>query len=911
MSRSTGRSSGCFGCLWTGALLLGTLVPAAILWWIHPLWIERLMFWKPPLVEPPVAVMSSGPAPGGGQVDLTPREHLRLWDENAVRATARAGQATSLTTIEGSTIVLPPGAVPDGAVVRSVPVVELPRSMERSKDLFALGPVHDLRIDGKEHWRFARPIRLSLAFDPEVLPEDLRGQRYVLATWQHGAWQPLASSWDPVRKRVSASTDHACVVGVVTILTTTAVGSLVKFTETGQGLMRLLLQRPQKTYQAKNFAIHYNVSGPGAVIADVDYPLRSGRKAGGDPPLFVRDMGNFLEEARAALPDVRVHVAKAGMWRWDVFLAPLPVEGMSAMGGPVLLDNDFRWGKELAPHYGYLLRKTCTHELIHVAQDDYFNAFNAGGLRWWLESTAEYLAVRLLEAHGHPDPDPYRYLKNYPELLAVPFQQADTMRAYAYARYLAWMHDQGVDVVSLIDRVNAGGSPGAETIDSVLRDAGVHRGLRGTTLDFAKELYHRSLWQPKVVSAHLLDTWRAQPSTRLLAKGKVSPRDRFRILSWATRGSKAVRVHAFAELGFALAPLAVRAFDLQARALPAERQARLVVQILPTATHTRALLGTMNASAHVPLSGKPSPLVPVFGTAISARVASPAKEAGDINAATLLVANTSLRESVPRLTLRRWLLMGPQWVGQTRAKDGRVLVVWAESMLKKEAGDRAFAGYRVYRKPRGAAAFPEKPVHAGLLRDESFQENPPPGDWIYGVTVVDVVGNESEQVASFAEEEPFEGEWHGKVSLIRGTVSQPISHLVMGELEASGAAQDRNVQRLLGPFKLALRNADFILRLGIPMTVRVERTGRLYAVTPVKAFGRPLENPTSIMMQRIGPYTLAVVGEGGKVLTSRSLTLRRNGMLNQIYRTRYDDPDIGSGEIGLRVSFERTAVPSH
>ncbi|NOZ93257.1 MAG: hypothetical protein GXP47_00785 [Acidobacteria bacterium] len=49
----------------------------------------------------------------------------------------------------------------------------------------------------------------------------------------------------------------------------------------------------------------------------------------------------------------------------------------------------------------------------------------------------------------------------------------------------------------------------------------------------------------------------------------------------------------------------------------------------------------------------------------------------------------------------------------------------------------------------------------------------------------------------------------------------------------------------------------------------------------------------------------------GKVLTSRSLTLRRNGMLNQIYRTRHDDPDIGSGEIGLRVSFKRTAAPSH
>jgi len=867
------------------------------------------MFWKPPLLKLPVAVISSGPAPRGSETDITPRERPLLWNQAAVRSTAHTGRETSLTTVEGSTIVLPPGAVPDGAVVRAVPVVDLPHSMVRSKNLFAVGPVHDLRIDGKEHWRFGRPIRVSLAFDPGVLPKELRGLHPVLGTWQAGSWHPLASAWNLASKTVSASTDHACLLGVVVIGATATVGPLLKFTETGQGLMRLLMKRPQETYRTPNFALHYDVSGTGAVVADADYPLRGARKGGGVTPLFVEDMGTYLEEAMSALPGVKMPVAAAGMWRWDVFLAPLSiVEGMSAMGGPVLLDNDFRWGKDFAPHYGYLLRKTCAHELIHVAQDDYFNTFNAGGLRWWLESTAEYLAVHLLKAQGHPDPDPYRYLKNYPELLAVPFQRADTMRAYAYARYLAWMEDQGVDVVSLIHRINRGGDPGADSLDTALRAQGIHGGLLGMTLGFAEELYHRSLWRPRVISGNLLNAWRAKPSTQQLTKGVLAARDRFRILSWATRGRKSVRVHAFAELSFALAPLAVQAFDLQARALPAVRQARLVVQAVQQPQHTRIAMATMDASTSVPFTGKPTPLKPVFGTVMTARVASPAAAAGDIDAATLLVANTSLREAVPRVTLRRWLLMPPQWVGQTSARDGRVLVTWAESELKKEAGDRAFAGYRVYRKPRGAAAFPEKPLQAGLLQDESFQENPPPGDWIYGVSVVDVVGNESEKAASFAEEEPFEGEWHGKVSLIRGTVSQPIQNLVMGELEANGAAQDPNVQRLLGPFKLALRNIDLVLRIGVPMTFRVERKGRLYAVTPVKVFGQPVEKPESLMMQRIGPYTLAVVAEG-RVLSSRSLTLRRKDTLYQVYDTRYNDPDLGSGEIGLRVSFKRTTTP--
>ncbi|NOZ94193.1 MAG: hypothetical protein GXP47_05555 [Acidobacteria bacterium] len=909
MSRAHGRSSGCFGCFSTGALLLGTIVPLAILWWIHPFWLERLMFWKPPLLKPPVVVISSGPAPRGA--DITPREHPRRWSEAAVRSTAKAGRSTSLTTLEGSTIQLPPGAVPDGATVRAVPVVELPRSMMQSANLVAVGPLHDLRVDGAEHWSFARPIRIAMPFDPGKLPRDCRGARPAIATWRDGRWQPLASFYDPVRKSVSASTEHACLVGAIVIGTTATVGSLLKFTETGQGLMRLLLKRPARTYTTKSFSIHYDVSGPGAVVSGSAYPLRGGRKDKGDPPLFVADMGRFLETARADLPRVGMEVAPAGLVRWDVFLESLPVEGMSAMGGPVLLDNDFRWGTGFAPHYSYLLRKTCTHELIHVAQDRYFNSFNAGGLRWWLESTAEYLAVHLLELEGYRDPEPSRYFKDQPELLAVPFQSAPTMKAYAYARFLAWMEHRGVNVVSLIEEVNLKGNPDADTVDLALKERGYSPGLLGMTLDFAEELYHRSLWHPRVIPAGLLNTWRAHPSSRFLGKGGLTARDRFRILSWSTRSSRAVRVNAFAEIGLSLPPLAVRAFDLQARSLPAAREARLVVQVLPQARHTRVLLGTMNAGARVPFAGEPSPLIPFSGSVMTDRVASPAGRGGDIDAATLLVANTSLHEGVSHLTLRRWLLMPPQWVNQATSGDGRVLVLWGESPLKKEAGDRAFAGYNVYRKERDASTFPEAPLNAAPLQEEDFRDRPPRGmDWIYAVTVVDVLGNESEKTPSLAAEEPFEGEWRGKVSLIRGTVSQPITNLVMNELQGSGVAGDRNVQRLLGPFKLLLRNIDLVLRIGVPMTIRVERKGALYAVTPVEVFGRPLENPQALMMQRTGPYTLAVVARG-RLLPERSLTLRRRDTVYQVYQGRYDDPDIGSGEIGLRLSFKRSTAPSH
>ncbi len=903
MNRPARRSSGCFGCLWTGALLLGTVVPAAILWWMQPVWLDRLMFWR---AQPPPAstiVVSAGEAPP--PADITVRDRIRFWEDVAVRATASAATDTTLVTIEGSTVVFPPGSVPDGTSVVAVPVAHLPRPMAGRGDVFAFGPVHDLRIGDQEHWRFTKPIQITMPFDPATLPDGGPPVRPAIGTWQGGRWVELPSVFDPEKRTVSARTGHASLIAVLVV----GGATLSKFTEAGQGLVIWLTRMPGETYKTPNFALHYDSSGTTAVVSDADYPLATGRKRKKeDPPLFVKDMGTYLEEARKELPRVEMKVAERTVWRWDVFLVPLNVDGLSAMGGPVLLDNDFRVEGSFAHHYGYLLRKTCIHELIHVAQDDFFNTFNANAARWWLEATAEYLAVRLLEIQGHPDPEPFRYLAKEPQLLATPFHLAPTMQAYAYARFLAWMQERGVDVVSLIKEINDQGEPGPDTLDYGLKKAGVRGGLLAMTLDFAEELHHRSLWNPRVISAEALNVWRTHPSSTLLVRKNLNPRDRFRILSWGTRGGKraSVKVHAYAEVTFSLPPLAVQAFDLQARSLPADRETRLVVQIPTPTRHTRVLLGTMKASRRIPYPGQPTPLVPVHGQAVTGRVASPAAAPEDINAATLLVANTSLNEPVPKVTVRRWLLMPPEWVSASRQEDGKISVSWGESVLKEEAGDRAFAGYNVYRKEREAPSYPDTPINRTPLQAEEFLDSPPTAkDWVYAVSVVDVAGNESEKVTIHAEPEPFEGVWQGRVRLLKGTVSKPVMGLIQSEIRKAGGAADQNVEKLLGPVKLLLGNIDLLLRLGVPMTIEVVRKGKLYELKATTLFGRPLQNQEPLMMKRTGRYTLAVVGDNGKVLPERSITLKKADVLLQSYHSRYNDPDVGTGEIGVQLSFHR------
>ena len=89
------------------------------------------------------------------------------------------------------------------------------------------------------------------------------------------------------------------------------------------------------------------------------------------------------------------------------------------------------------------------------------------------------------------------------------------------------------------------------------------------------------------------------------------------------------------------------------------------------------------------------------------------------------------------------------------------------------------------------------------------------------------------------------------------------------------------------------------------MTYEIEHIkDGLYSVTPKTVFGRPVEDPESLQMTRIGAYALAVTVEG-KTFNKGLIQLYRENEIKQTFEGAYNDPDLGSGEIGVRLVFER------
>ncbi len=106
------------------------------------------------------------------------------------------------------------------------------------------------------------------------------------------------------------------------------------------GAWKLLSDNLEYTYKTDNFAIHYNRGVRRPASPRISPICRLSRKSAAHP-LYVMDIGRYLEEARLNLPPVRPKVSRPLMIRYDALLAPMTEFGSSELGGPILLDNDF------------------------------------------------------------------------------------------------------------------------------------------------------------------------------------------------------------------------------------------------------------------------------------------------------------------------------------------------------------------------------------------------------------------------------------------------------------------------------------------------------------------------------------------------------------------------------------------
>src|SRR6185295_16447382 len=90
-------------------------------------------------------------------------------------------------------------------------------------------------------------------------------------------------------------------------------------------------------------------------------------------PMYVRRMGHWLEFARKELHEEGFALPPAKLIRYDCFLAPVGDSGMdlgeSNMGGPLFISSklqEIAVADQTDPET--LMKLTCAHELLHVAQ---------------------------------------------------------------------------------------------------------------------------------------------------------------------------------------------------------------------------------------------------------------------------------------------------------------------------------------------------------------------------------------------------------------------------------------------------------------------------------------------------------------------------------------------------------------
>jgi hypothetical protein len=236
---------------------------------------------------------------------------------------------------------------------------------------------------------------------------------------------------------------------------------------------------------------------------------------------------------------------------------------------------------------------------------------------------------------------------------------------------------------------------------------------------------------------------------------------------------------------------------------------------------------------------------------------------------------------------------GLEW--DTSDNPDTLLVEWEESELKGKVKHGEFAGYNVYRQEitdGGDNEFTGGPLNEEPIAATSYETPALRGRWKYTVTVVDILGNES----AFAAPKPdlFVGEWEGAVYLTRGDLLA-----LMRRLESMDKEKDEADDEYYEKIRTYIGLVQNFMRLGIPVTFRVEKKGGRYAATLIEIGYFDVEKDYSdnaLLFKRSGKYSLTSddVRNDGPIV---KLTLKREDEFDE----RYSDTLTENG-----VSFSYT-----
>jgi len=916
---------GCFGVFWIFLLIVFSAMEIGGLLWLQPVWFESIAFWRPaPYPPEPIFLPASdSDYEFTAEANRQTVEHrVDLWEEYARQVHVDPRQNTEVETIEGTKIEFVAGSLDQAQNVTVTPVVRVPQEMVGPGGI-PIGPLHDIRIGSATTYRFHRPVRISIPFQPDTIPPEFENHQLAIGTWEDDRWVPLPSRVDHERRTISADLPHASIEGIIVITGVTVGGIGVKFTETGRAIYEQLRHKLPSTYKTDNFAIHYDTSAGLGVPPDAEYPLSGGR-APGPHPLYVVDIGRYLEEARSSLPRVKMNVSAVSLYRWDVFLVPLSDFGASDLGGPVMLDNDFQANGEFMPNLDSLIRSTCIHELIHVAQDDYFNTFNAGAARWWLESTAEYLACRLMKLENRKTHDDGYYVSRETALLSRPFDLSEGLQPYAYASFFHWLDNHGLNSINIIRAVNDSGDASLGSLDRAIRQSG-GESLSALFMDFAIDFYHNNLWSGSIVPLPAVAS----------SLGKA---DAFNSLVRSGKGSG--RIYTYSERSVPLTHLSATYFNFQAEGLKPKRGAKLVIHF-PSGGESSAwpfaLTGQMYGPGGYPLPGSPDVMLPIMidepgeNSFVSRRIASPAGIPDEINQVSLILGNTSPDRDAGSVVVRRWLLMPPEMVTSVKLPEGKGYKVnWQTSDLKTRGGDKAFKGYNVYRRKKGETKFPKTPLNEDPITDEHYDDHPDDReDYVYTVSVVDILDHES-LLAPIEDRDPFQGEWDGKFIFVKGEIAGPILEAFDGWNQKKEQKLQTRIQNARTPEQRStaqkklqawhetsiewrsklqelVDKLEKILRLGIPISVKIQLIDGKYYIVASKVFYKALDEKDQELteMVRNGERTLALK-EQPENAPPLVLQLFRENEINQLYEGTYKSPEV-TIPYTFRITLKRRA----
>jgi hypothetical protein len=893
MRKRTG-SFGCLGCFSVVTLTVMTLVGVGAVVWLDPAWLEPAAFWKPARYERQAVLIVSPAARRKLEEERAKQKaedaaraarQRRFFESRRVETDYDPARGAILKTMEGATLQLPAGSVRERAKIALTPIQQLPVGTI-PPNLNVVGPSYHITVGGQEHYTFSRQPRMTIPYVPELLGEG--GANGLALYVSHGGkWERLDTVVDTQNLTLSANVPHSSWIFAVKVVVRVAVSGglstavLYQLSATVRGKVAQLQGYSNKAYETPHFTVRYSDTGAEAVHPDTGrlrvFPLRPATAVPGIPNQVVV-FAEYLEQCYGGLGAVGAPLSG----KHEVFISNLPnVYGLTPPNGPVWLTSD--WGEsagspKFPPNVDEQVRGTIAHELVHVAQGQYFQNWSARGGKWWFETTAPYQAQRYWEQAGKPSKmiQSLHMIDDDGKLLTRPMDIDDSEVNYGYSSFFEYLATS-TDAIEVIKKVNAGGDPSLRALDAAIRGTG-GKSLGEEVERFAQDYYHDNMWTGRVVPFSVYEgNWHKQ-----LAMISSAPDDfRYLVQTMSDGGVASVNIWGRWETS-KVKHLSSIALPIHIGA-PRARKGKLVIAVQSGSSPNLSFrVARSTVGRGIPAAGargmfETLPAGPRAVTMLPGTVGE-----GGIDRVTVLVTNRSLDQDAAGFDIERWALLAPEWV--TSAREGgdpsstRYSVAWHRSELQD--APKVFGGYNVYRRRVGD---PDSMFE--LVREkvdgEYYSDTPPDAqDYVYTVRVRDKEGNLSEP-APLDATDPFQGTWAGRLSLVDGSLVEPLITWWEADVKKNRAEGRRSIASIKDPgeraraqqraeenarttdewtekTKTLLRKFEQLLRVGIPFTLEIERKEGNYSMRITEAFFKKLGSDvtSSVKLTRSGVLAL-------------------------------------------------------